>query len=121
MNLPKVLKNLCTNGWLLGIDADMFVAQGQVEVLMWLGLQGFCDFRCSKYHEHLTVYFDPRNGRIRMDAIVRCCMRYICWRNYSFPTLTKVPAIAKGILAKRLVEYIPIISQDCFLEISKIE
>jgi hypothetical protein len=92
MNLPTVLKKLYTNGWFVGIDADMLVTQGQVEGLMWMGLQGFCDFSSPKYDEYLTVYFDARNGRIRMDAIVR----YYCQHNYSFPTLKKDPVIKKG-------------------------
>ena len=34
MNLPKVLKKLCTHGWFEDTNADMFVEHGQVEVLL---------------------------------------------------------------------------------------
>ena len=48
-------------------------------------------------------------------------MRYVCQRDYSFPTLTKDPVIEKGILTKHLEDSIPIVSDERFLEITKIK
>jgi hypothetical protein len=117
MNLPKVLKKLCTHGWFENTNADMFAEHGQVEVLLWLGLQGFCDFCSPRFHDALTAFYDPKNGTIRMEYLVR----YVCRRDYSFPTLTKDPVIEKGILMKRLEDSIPIVSDERFLEITKIK
>jgi hypothetical protein len=117
MNLPKVLRKLCTHGWFENTNADMFAAHGQVEVLLWLGLQGFCDFRSPKFHYSLTAYYDPKKGTIWMEYLVK----YVCRRDYSFPDVKRDPVIEEWILTKHLAEYIPIVSDGRFLQITKIE
>jgi hypothetical protein len=57
-----------------------------------------------------------RKATIQMDILVSS----VCWHGYSFPTL-KDPVIVKGILMEHLEDSIPIVSDEHFLEITKIK